>query len=113
MDVEERINRLEQRVSELETRQWNFYGRLIAMHGAIAAVAGEPDARLRPTLLEDLLNSHEATLLSQPIADAQLDRIRRGREHEHEALQHAFERALVRPEFRTPPPREPPPGRIR
>jgi hypothetical protein len=113
MDVEERITRLEAKAKQWEDLFWSTLGRSVAMHAAICAVAGELDPRLRPTLMEDLIESGQATLLAQPITDAQLDRVRRAREHEHEALQRAFERALVRPEFRDPPPRQPPPGRIR
>jgi hypothetical protein len=96
---------LEERVTILENDYWSNHGRLLAIQAALYATAGEPDPELRPTLMEDLMERSQAVSLAQPITAAQLDLVERAREHMTELLQRAFERALLRPEFRQPLPR--------
>lgn len=112
-EMSARVIRLEKMVKQLEADFWSLLGRSIAMESGLFATAGEPDPALRPTLLEDLLMRAEANQLTRPTSDEQLDRMQQAQSLAHQAVQRAFERALVRPEFRMPPPRRPPSGQIR
>lgn len=96
---------LAERVNEIDHQWWRDHGRHLAMHCAIWTIAGEPDPQLRPTLYEDLGERMLATLLAQAITDAQADLVKQAFETASERYQHAFERPLVREEFRQPPPR--------
>jgi len=93
---------LEERVKSLEDDYWLNVGRLNAMLAAIVAIAGEDDPEMRPALVDDLIESAEATLLNQSITDEQLDLVRRSRAQMTAALQRGFAQARVRREFRQP-----------
>lgn len=105
MTLEERVTVLEEKVRGIDRDFWLNAGKLGAIQAAIYAISGEPDPILRPTLLEDLVDRNQATALAQPITDEQLGLLKLALEQMTAILQRGFERALVRPEFRQPPPR--------
>lgn len=86
---------LEERVAVLEQLMCESAGEKMELVAALSAAIGEANPHRRLSLLTAIRGRADASQLTLPITDAQLDHVERGRQRTREALDGAFLRAIA------------------